>query len=448
VISLSDKLAQAKVEAQLEARVHRIEAQLNGWGHESEDDDDEESTNSAEQLELTAMLNDARPSSRGTDIDITEGVKSIVWFCEPRAGVLKTSSTIFAGVEGNVDNPLENMPTKAEAREYARRIEEAKRKKIQDEIDFQQYLEDQQEVIISKNRAMKAATLRNMRDKMKEDLQAKSAMKAQWEEERRRLHIQEILRAKQEEKERKDAELREKYRIKQIKEMKAFLQQREAEELAMKLEREKMIISRIANQKEADEIRRMLEEEERMKFLEERRRVIEEKLEKERQMKQVEIDKKREKALENVDKAQARVRMGNFVWHNGTYGFYDGVRKKPVHYIQYEDEEGIPYYYDPLNETYQRRRPMDAPIKHHTDDERREYDAIHGEGAYDAYKADLAFKEAVNKNGGYYDENGEWVAVHGYYDENGSWVQNEGYYNENGRYVKFAKVQGTLDFMV
>lgn len=447
--SLADMLAKAKAEAQLEARVHRIDGKLQGlYVEDDESDNDDESTNSAEQLEIAAMLNDARPPSRGNDVDNPVGVRSNVWYCQPKAGVLQKATTIFAGVEGNLDNPLENLPSKTEAQEYARKIEEGKRKKIQDEIQFQQYLEDQQELILSKNRAMKAATLRNMRDKMKEELQAKTAMKAQWEEERRKKHIQDMLKAKQQEKDHQEAEMREKYRIKQIKEVKSYQQQREAEEFAMKMEREKMIIARIANQKEADEIRRMLEEEDRMKYLEERRRAIEQKLEKDSLKKLEDQQKRHEKALENVDKMQARVRMGNFVWHNGTYGFYDAVRKKPVNYIQYEDEYGVPYYFDPLNNTYQTRMPTDAPIKHYTDDERKEYDAKYGQGAYDAYKADQAFKESVNQNGGYFDENGEWVSVHGYYDANGTWVEYDGYYNEKGRYVKYAKVQGTLDFMV
>ncbi len=447
--SLAEILAKAKEEAQLEARIHRVDAKLRGFqtADVSEDDDDE-STNSAEQLEIVAMLNDARPKSRGGDFGRSCSVRSCVWFCEPKAGILKKPSTIFAGVEGNLDNPLENLPTKAESQEYARQLEELKRKKVQEDVQFRQYLEDQQESIISKNRAMKAATLRNMREKMKEELQAKTAMKSQWEEERRKQHIQDLLKGKQLEKDREELELREKYRIKQIKEMKSYQNQREAEDYAMKLEREKLIISRIANQKEADEIRRMLAEEDRMRYLEERRRAIEKRIDEQRINALMNEQKRKDLALENVDKMQARVRMGNFVWHNGTFGFYDGVRKKPVNYVQYEDEQGVPYYYDPLNNTYQNRRPTDAPIKHYTDDERREYDAVHGEGAYDAYKADIAFKDYVNKNGGYFDENNEWISVHGYYDESGNWVEHDGYYNEKGRYIKYAKVQGTLDFMV
>lgn len=85
--------------------------------------------------------------------------------------------------------------------------------------------------------------------------------------------------------------------------------------------------------------------------------------------------------------------------------------------MQYEDESGTPYYYDPKNNITQYRfvscvtaslqfpqlsnalcvmfayrLPVDAPIRHYTEDERQEYDAQYGEGAYDAWKADMAWK--------------------------------------------------------
>lgn len=41
--------------------------------------------------------------------------------------------------------------------------------------------------------------------------------------------------------------------------------------------------------------------------------------------------------------------------------------------------------------------------------------------------------EGEDPNGGYYDENGEYVEGEGYYDENGEYVEN-GEYDENGGY--------------
>ncbi len=52
------------------------------------------------------------------------------------------------------------------------------------------------------------------------------------------------------------------------------------------------------------------------------------------------------------------------------------------------------------------RMPADAPIRHYTVDERIAYDADYGEGAYDAWKADMLWKDGVNRDGGYYKETG------------------------------------------
>eukprot|EP00093_Oithona_nana_P002563 02563.XXX_49196_52513_1 [CDS] Oithona nana genome sequencing. len=42
------------------------------------------------------------------------------------------------------------------------------------------------------------------------------------------------------------------------------------------------------------------------------------------------------------------------------------------------------------------------------------------------------------ESGGYYDENGDWVETGGYYDENGDWVETGGYYDETGEWVEYA----------
>lgn len=72
--------------------------------------------------------------------------------------------------------------------------------------------------------------------------------------------------------------------------------------------------------------------------------------------------------------------MGNFKWHGGQLGFYDGVRLASVDWIEYEDSEGKPFYYDPVYQQSQYRKPEDAEIVHHVVLERAEYDGIYGEG--------------------------------------------------------------------
>ena len=115
---------------------------------------------------------------------------------------------------------------------------------------------------------------------------------------------------------------------------------------------------------------------------------------------------------------------------------------------QYEDASGTPYYFDRLTNKTQYHIPTDAPIRHWTEDLRDAYDAEHGPGAYDAMMAEREFMRSVNEDGGWFDENGEWVAATGYYADDGTWIAYEGYYDENGKYRKYAKVQGDLSFMV
>ena len=96
----------------------------------------------------------------------------------------------------------------------------------------------------------------------------------------------------------------------------------------------------------------------------------------------------------------------------------------------------------------QYQRPHNEEIVHHTVVERNQYDAIHGVGAYDRLIEERKWKDQCNKDGGYYDEHGDWVQLHGYYDSNYEFVDlNAGYFDENGEWIPFA-VLGTLDFMV
>jgi hypothetical protein len=47
----------------------------------------------------------------------------------------------------------------------------------------------------------------------------------------------------------------------------------------------------------------------------------------------------------------------------------------------------------------QRRKPVDVQIDVASDDDARQYDILNGTGAYDAYFADIAFKDKYNAEG-------------------------------------------------
>jgi hypothetical protein len=69
---------------------------------------------------------------------------------------------------------------------------------------------------------------------------------------------------------------------------------------------------------------RRLEEEKRMKYLEEKMKRIEDKSEVIKQEKETVLIQKKKVARQLADEATNSVRMGNFLWHNGVFGFYKG----------------------------------------------------------------------------------------------------------------------------
>lgn len=452
-ISIQDRLAAAAVEASVESRLFSMERKLKAelapppaesptrFRFLSEFSDNDQSPPGDTE----------RPRSQHhhRHKEATEGpAPSVVWTCPARQNYLRTA--MFTGQDDDEmnENPFKDPISKAASVEYAKKILAAKREKEEEEAQFKQYLADQQEGVIARNRAAKAEMIRQLREQTKTELLNKAKFKAEWEVLQRKQFQMDKARAKQEAKEREDKKLMEIIRIKDIKAMHANrIRQAEIEHKeAIQLEAAK--IQMMASDAEVQLINRMNREEARMKYLEERRRAIEDKVVQAEVVKKTRLARRQEKAADIRDHFQARVRMGNFKYHNGEYGFYDSVRAAPVEWVQYEDAQGVPYYYDPISKLSQYRVPVDANIHHYTEDERREYDAVHGDGAYDAYKADCAFKDGVNRDGGYYNAKGVWIVMDGYFDENYEWVANEGYYDENGKYRKYAKVCGDLSFMV
>ena len=129
---------------------------------------------------------------------------------------------------------------------------------------------------------------------------------------------------------------------------------------------EKIRLQEMADAKEHQEILRRIREEARMRYLEERRRYIENKDEWDAEKAKAELQKKRDQFKKEARRMQIRIRGGNFIkkGHDGHLSYYDDVRAKPVDWIQYEDEEGVAYYYDPVLGTTSYDPPI-AAGEHH-----------------------------------------------------------------------------------
>lgn len=453
--NLQERLAAAAAEASLESKVISMEKKLQA----------ERQALYADEATETAHTSPTRPRFLSDFSEIDEppallpaaaatavegaGTPSVVWTCTPKLAY--TRAVMFTGQDDEDDldeNPFNDKIPKKVAVEYAKKILDKQREKAQEEYQQKQYMADQMENIVAKNRAAKAERIRAIREQTKEELMNKTKFKNEWEQLQRKQLALDKAKAKQEAKEKEENALKEAMRVREVKLIHESRVRQAEMERQMALKQEALKIQMLASEGEVAIIRRQNEEEARMKYLEERRRAIDEKAAAAEAVMKAKLARKQARTADIRDKIQARVRMGTFKYHNGEYGFYDAVRAAPVDWVQYEDADGVPYYYDPISQQSQYRLPQDAEIHHYTDIERRDYDAQHGEGAYDAYLADKAFKDGVNQYGGYYNDKGLWIEMDGYYDANYEWVPNEGYYDENGKYRKYAKVCGDLSFMV
>eukprot|EP00981_Chlorochromonas_danica_P015162 scaffold10764_cov159-Ochromonas_danica.AAC.16 len=397
-------------------------------------------------LELEKRAASTVSSSSGIANPNAGPVYSVVWFCPPQRGQAQRLVTI--GVESFSEDPLAGMPSRAAALDYASLIAANKIAEEQEEARRRQLLEDEQQGILAKNRARRAAESRTAKESLREQLDAKRTFHMKYLAEKAQQAAEAERRAAEEQRAREEAEVLEVLRIRDIKALRSEQLRQEEEDYKMELEMQKMFISKIVDDREAREIVRRLQEEARMQYLEERRRLLDGRLLAAEEEKAKRKKERHDAVAAKANAWQGRLRKGNFVWHNGHFGFYDNVRRELADYVQAEDANGKVYYYDPIYQSVQYREPEDAEVHHYSEDVRREYDALHGEGAYDAYLAMKAFQEGVNQYGGYYDDQGEWIAVNGYYDENGEWVEYQGYYDDQGRYQRFAKVSGDLNFMV
>jgi hypothetical protein len=439
-VNIQDRLAAAALEASMESKAFDMQKRL--WTESRPQDA------AAARSRLLSEFSEGDFILPPTTAKGGGALPSVVWTCPPHRDKSRTATFVGQDDEDLHENPFAEPISKQAAVEYAKKILDYKKEKAEEEAQYQQYLADLQETVVVRNRAAKEERIRQLREQTKGDLLQKNKFKQEWEVMQRKQLAADRTRARIEAKEKEDNALRELMHVKEVKMLhEARLRQAEVhKQEALRLEAAK--IQLMASESEVAIINRQNREEERMRYLEERRRAIEDKGVQAEKAKLAKLARKQQKTAQTRDRLQARVRMGTFKWHNGVYGYYDNVRQAPVEWVQYEDANGQTYFYDPVTKTAQYREPQDADYHHYTEDERREYDAVHGEGAYDAYIADRAFKEGVNRDGGYWNEKGIWVAMDGYFDENGEWVANEGYYDENGKYRKYAKVCGDLSFMV
>jgi hypothetical protein len=196
---------------------------------------------------------------------------------------------------------------------------------------------------------------------------------------------------------------------------------------------ERVRLKNMASAKEYEEILKRFEilfsdtdqishkEEMRMKYLEEIQRTKEQKRFDAERKRHTELIQRQRKVKQDKEIILARIRKGNFMYHQGKLGYYDNIRDEQLPYIQYEDEQGHPYYFDPITLKTEYSIPQGAPVIHHLEKEQHDYDRLYGEGSFEKLQAEQKWKEQCNIDGGYW-ENGSWIPLKGYYDENFQFV--------------------------
>lgn len=359
-----------------------------------------------------------------------------------RLGDTTDGQTGFAAIANgkNLDGTdIDESERQKEARRYAMDIHKKQSEIRRAEERRLQRLKDQQEMEVGRLRTHSSMMSRLEKQKAEElqrqSLELKAAaeeiLKEQAKEARMQRRLQVLEKAQAEEQERE--------RIRAIKQREFVQLDRERRDREERVFIEKFRMQQLDTKEELAMNLRMRQEEARMQYLESLQQKREAKaLEAERQKKLEQVLRNKEFLAEKM-KFEARIRLGNFMFHQGALGFYDAVREKDGGWIQYEDAAGTPYYYDTVSKkTQYDRPPPNEEVTHYIEVERREYDAIHGNGAYDLFVADRRKKDGINKDGGYYDEDGEWVAVHGYYDDNYEFVDlTKGHFDINGEWVSY-----------
>ena len=310
-----------------------------------------------------------------------------------------------------------------------------------------------QEMEVSKTRAFKLGILNETREARKLDLLENAAIVSRKIEEKKHDLKSVMTAAKLEKKHRDQLQTVEIERIKDIVEWKKRDNYQKTMIVKEREALESIRLKKMDSEKEYREILRRNREEARMKYLEERQRYSENKGAIDAARDAAELDARRKQWRNEVNEIHAFTRNGVFHADNreGKIGYYKDIHFTPPDWIQYEDQEGNIYFYDPILKVTRYDPPAHANFHHHSVDDRIEYDAIHGEGSYDEVVYNAAKIQSVNTLGGYYDREGQWASVNGFYDEEETfWDLDKGYFDENnfGKWTLYPEVDGNLDFMV
>lgn len=334
---------------------------------------------------------------------------------------------------------------------YVEDIKKYQKERNDERLAQMQELEDVQEMEISKTRAFKLGMVHEAREERRVRALESAAIVSKKADDNARSERLARQAQRLEEKYRDERNRSELARINDIAVHKQEKEQRMKVAQEGRAAIEAIRLREMEEAKEYREIIRRYQEEYRMKQLEERRHYLENREALDAAAEQEKLNDKRTEFKKEKKIMSRRLRAGNFMQKSpdGKKGFYDDIREKTVDWIQYHDEYGKPYYYDPILKTYSYDVPHDADFHHHSVDDRRDYDAIHGEGAYDEHFWNAQMMESVNNGGGYYDKEGQWQEVNGMYTEDGTFLNfDEGYLDEQGNWNLYPTVSGNLDFMV
>ena len=352
-LNLRYRLQLAADEAELESKITSLEKTIQKHRHDSSssssslvsfndqssvytmdstiisDSNDQANNSSIATIDILGIAKNRSSSSSSGSSSVYDMTPSVVWNCSPKVYNNKTASQLnviawddFHDGDLTVEKLFKSIK-KDEARKYHDDIRRRKQEIIDDEIQQEQMLKDMQENVLTQIRAEKADQLRKQREALKEELLSKITFQKEWMKLKEKEERIEMSRKIRDEQERDEKNLEEMLRIKELKAIQQYEEEMKRKEYKEMIKIEKMKINKVRSYKEVQEIIRRNAEEDRMRYLEGRRKMIEDKIALDDAMKLHTIEVVKQKTADIRDQLQARVRRGNFIWHHGKFGFYD-----------------------------------------------------------------------------------------------------------------------------